>query len=111
MHSYRIWRLHGGEEGDTPLASEIEGSVRYSLRVRLRYNEVEREKAVQLLRRTCLLHSPRNSGNHLFKLATTARGKALCVCLLQEPKLLKGNNGVTFGDFEVKLKTESIPVL
>lgn len=31
MHSYRIWRLRGGEEGDTPLGSEIEGSVRYSL--------------------------------------------------------------------------------
>lgn len=43
------------------------------------------------------------SRHHLVELRTASCGKSLSVCLLQEPELLKRDDGVTAGDFEVEL--------
>ena len=58
---------------------------------------------VQLSGWVCVFDGSCDSRHHLFEFRTASCSKSLSMRLLQEPELLKGNDSVTAGDFEVEL--------
>lgn len=51
-----------------------------------------------------LFYGSRDSAHHIIKFRTAICGKALRMCLLEKPQLLKSDDCIATGNFEVELQ-------